>query len=555
MSEPSENLFRSNLEKLIPLDIDLRNNIATSLKAGEVSIAKDEVGKNILIRNGISYNDTHDAISESKKLATNILNLTHVSSIGFFGIGAGYVLEALKNSNKRIVVFDPDLEALGITLSLCSFNDLNLKITSTVSEFIQEGLDLIIVNDATKNLYPEHLLELNSISEGLNQTSKKKNHSKQKKQLKVLVQSRSNILSARGGDSVALERSCEALGKLGVEMKIDPFAQCNPKDYDLVHLYNFATPQALLPLAEQAIKKGTPYIVTTLYEDRPAFYDKMSIYGRAMEEYIDGIFSHLPFQQIMEIIGRNIDTYPDKGVLDNHFLAKHAACLLASGEGERQLLLRDYPEAKRIEIAHFGSQGLPEVSSKLFEEKYGISNYVLCVARLEWRKNQAMLMKAMEDSEIPVVLVKGNITYQPDYQDRVPYFKRKGRNLTVSKLSLEELASAYKGALAHVLPSWYELPGLVTLEAARCGTPVVATKMGTLPDYLGDLAYYCEPGDINSIIIAINQAINTPKHSPHTRQLQTIAETYTWENTAKKILDAYLSVLELDRDQIALGTE
>ncbi len=86
MSELSENIFRDNLEKLIPLDIDLRNNIATSLKAGEVSIAKDEVGKNILIRNGISYNDTHDAISESKKLATNILNLTHVTSIGFFGI-------------------------------------------------------------------------------------------------------------------------------------------------------------------------------------------------------------------------------------------------------------------------------------------------------------------------------------------------------------------------------------------------------------------------------------------------------------------------------------
>ncbi len=123
MLEPSAKLFRNNLEKLIPLDIDLRNNTTTSLKVGEVSIAKDEVGKNILIRNGISCNDTHDAISESKKLATNILNLTHVSSIGFFGIGAEYVLDALKNSNKKMVVFDPDLETLGIPLSLCSFND------------------------------------------------------------------------------------------------------------------------------------------------------------------------------------------------------------------------------------------------------------------------------------------------------------------------------------------------------------------------------------------------------------------------------------------------
>lgn len=552
MQDLSTSLFRYNLERLIPSDLDFRKYIASSLNTGSITVSKDTRGSSILVRNGIAYDDKIDTVSRAHQLAESILRLSHVSRIGFFGMGAGHVLNLFKDTDRQLVVFDPDREALYISLSISNFDRLNLKIVASISEFVEESLDLIIVNDGTKNLYPDAYKELEIKSHEAKKSLKTKKISRPKKQINVLVQARGNILSARGGDSIALERTSEALNDLGINVHIDPFAQSNPKDFDLVHLYNFATPDAIEPLARKAVSEGTPYVVTTLYEDRPAFYRQMSVYGIILEQHFNGELNGYTIKDALQIAENSIDSFPDKGELDNHYVAENAACLLASGEAEKQLLLRDYPKTRRIEIAHFGSRGLPDTSSELFGNKYDIKDYILCVARLEWRKNQGMIMKAMEDSEIPVVFVEGNITYQPSYQKIIPYVKRKGRNLLVKNLSVEELSSAYHGALAHVLPSWYELPGLVTLEAARCGTPVVATRLGTLPDYLGDLPFYCEPNNLESIQTAIQEAISTPRDSLRIKNLKPLSETYSWRNTALKIVDTYLSILELRRDQADL---
>jgi hypothetical protein len=59
--------------------------------------------------------------------------------------------------------------------------------------------------------------------------------------LRILVQARENLHKDHGGDTVALESSNEALKKLGVEVVLDINGLKNPKDFDLVHIYNFST--------------------------------------------------------------------------------------------------------------------------------------------------------------------------------------------------------------------------------------------------------------------------------------------------------------------------
>lgn len=359
--------------------------------------------------------------------------------------------------------------------------------------------------------------------------------------LRILVQSRRNLFQAKGGDTFALIRSCEALESRGVKIKVDIEGRENPSDYDLVHLYNFATPEELEPRARKAKELEVPFVVTTLHEDLDLFFPKMRLYGENMTKHLYGEYSAHPFEVIQEAINKVLPTCPNTLLRNNSFVATHAEALFSSGSQESELLEKDFPQAKRIEVVKFGCDSLPEVSKDLFYNKYGVTDYILCVGRIEWRKNQAMLLKALEDSELPVVLVAGNMTYQPEYQESVSRFQRKGKTLIVSNLSREELASAYKGALVHALPSWYELPGLVSLEAAKCGTPIVGTTMGTLSDYMGREATYCNPESLQSIRTAIEVTIN--KKIDREKLIEK-ASQYTWENTAKNLIEMYASVLD-----------
>jgi hypothetical protein len=60
-----------------------------------------------------------------------------------------------------------------------------------------------------------------------------------------------------------------------------------------------------------------------------------------------------------------------------------------------------------------------------------------------------MLLKALEESDLPLVFVAGSFTYQPQYAEAALKFKRKGRTEFLSRLDDQMLASAYRAAKVH----------------------------------------------------------------------------------------------------------
>ena len=137
--------------------------------------------------------------------------------------------------------------------------------------------------------------------------------------------------------------------------------------------------------------------------------------------------------------------------------------------------------------------------------------FILEVGRIEVRKNQLRLLKAMEqiwkdDPDLQLVLV-GNWS-EPYAEVLQPYMV--GRNVLVSGAQPPSvILQLMKRAQAHVLPSWLETPGLSSLEASALNKPIVVGDRGSVREYFQDVpgVFYSDPMDVDSIEDAIRRAL------------------------------------------------
>ena len=353
------------------------------------------------------------------------------------------------------------------------------------------------------------------------------------------MQNRSTTFSHRGGDTVLMERLKEGLEKLGVEVRLDPDTREDPSGYDIVHLFNFALPQMIEIQGRKAAEAGVPFVVSTLYEDVPSFHNQSHEWGRILIEYVQRGQDRKWFA---ERAGNNkVEASPR---FHNDWVAANAAALFTNGLAESHTISRDYGRGARVREVKLGYEISTQGDPETFARQYGVRDFVLCVGRFETRKNQLMLLKALEDTDIPVVLAGGGFSYQPDYDWAVRNFKRKGKTIILEHVSAETLASAYMGCRIHALPSWYELPGLVSLEAAHYGKNVVATLNGTSADYLAEWAFYCDPADWRSVMNAVTAAY----YSPARPGISEWVRQYTWTKTAEETCASYREVLGVGKE-------
>ena len=77
-----------------------------------------------------------------------------------------------------------------------------------------------------------------------------------------------------------------------------------------------------------------------------------------------------------------------------------------------------------------------------------------------------------------------------------------GDDLTARRTG-DALRALYRGALALALASYHETFGMPMLEAMACGTPVVASRAGSLPEIGGDAALYAPPDDADAWALAL----------------------------------------------------
>lgn len=129
--------------------------------------------------------------------------------------------------------------------------------------------------------------------------------------------------------------------------------------------------------------------------------------------------------------------------------------------------------------------------------------YVLYAATLHPRKNLRALCEAFAElsrAGLPHVLaIAGHpAPDRPDSSELLraaiaPLEGAADRVVLLGEPSDEQLAALMAGADAFCLPSLYEGFGLTALEAMACGTPVVVSDRGALPEVVGEAGVVVEP--------------------------------------------------------------
>jgi glycosyltransferase involved in cell wall biosynthesis len=111
-------------------------------------------------------------------------------------------------------------------------------------------------------------------------------------------------------------------------------------------------------------------------------------------------------------------------------------------------------------------------------------------------------------------------------------------------VSEAELLDLYRTATALVYPSRYEGFGFPVLEAMATGTPVMASRAGSIPEVLGDAGILLDPDDAMGWAEAIAGVLADAERRARMRELGVArAATFTWERTARLTRDVYRQVL------------
>lgn len=184
-------------------------------------------------------------------------------------------------------------------------------------------------------------------------------------------------------------------------------------------------------------------------------------------------------------------------------------------------------------------------------KKYGVTKpYILFVSTL-WRyKNIEALIEALYYSNIEHDIVVLGDTTNIEYQKQIKQLvETRGIQTRVKMIGHIKNRSVvrdfYIGADLYVSPSLAETFGLTILESMACGTPVIGSKLTSIPEVAGNAAILFDPHNYKDIANCMEQVLTDPILKKKLVKLgYERAQKYTWEKTAKATLKAYeLSIL------------
>lgn len=337
--------------------------------------------------------------------------------------------------------------------------------------------------------------------------------------MKILIQGYNTChQNVAGGVAQRIMSLMKALEEKGVKCKIYDYWHDKIDDYDLVHFFKVQSDHYML--AHYLKSRGMPYVVSSILPIEKKCWIRFNCW-----------------------LGNvNIHTLASM----NKVFMGNASCVLTESLQEKTYIEKAYG------ISRAKIQAIPNgvyfdedthVDKSLFLDKYHVRDgFVLCVGRIDANKNQLNLIKALNGTDIQLVIIGG-----PDSQS-VGYFEE-CRRIAASNVVFTGwipandilLKSAYRCAKVVVLPSFSETFGNVVLEGAISHANISYSRTLAINEWgLNKYAYTFDPNSCETICKAIKEAY----HSPAKAELYDFVQKhFTWDAIAQEHLKIYKQLL------------
>jgi starch synthase len=247
-----------------------------------------------------------------------------------------------------------------------------------------------------------------------------------------------------------------------------------------------------------------------------------------------------------------------------------ATGIIAVSAGMRADILRAYPQIDpaKVSVVHNGIdlEAFQAANNPDLVRAHGIDpdqRSVVFVGRITQQKGLPYLLKAARElpSDVQLVLCAGapdTPQILQDVSDLVAELRKIRSNVVwvEQHLSRVELIAILSAATVFACPSIYEPLGIVNLEAMACGTPVVATATGGIPEVVAhgktgllvDIEQVQDgsgkPLDEKKFVADFAAALNEMLESPNIAEFglaarKRVEDHFSWDSIAEQTLSVY----------------
>jgi glycosyltransferase involved in cell wall biosynthesis len=278
-------------------------------------------------------------------------------------------------------------------------------------------------------------------------------------------------------------------------------------------------------------------IAVTIHDMTPARFAR-SVFPNKKLEFFWNLKEKIALFQSDRIV--TVSDYSKQQIMECRGIRESRISIVSEAAGEAFHVLPE--EDQRAEVlSRFGLE---------------VDRYLLNVGGISPHKNLQMLAKTFgllaqdpffSDHKLVLAGDFEKDSFYSDYealQELVRHQQLQDRVIFTGHIDDEDLAQLYNSAALFVFPSLQEGFGLPAVEAMACGTPIVASNAGSLPEIIGEAGVFFDPADSKQMLETIRRVLtdSSLRKQMRARGLRR-AQDFRWDKAAHQTLQIFESMI------------